>query len=362
MDGDAVSSLASEITAPPEVTHDANSGKGSRFRIPLLVPEGVPTGDGRKFKPLSLTTRDLPIPLLWQIKTSDGHDGSVVVGRIDTVERIDAGLGNALGVFDTGPYGREAERMVREKFLRGCQRRSRPVRGGRRGAQGEMSDGEDDSQDISKAIKAAEILVSKARVMGVTIVAKPAFQECSIELIADDDIEQEEPLVADGIYMDRLTASDAEALTACAMVASHIPVEPPASWFANPMLREPTPITVTDEGQVFGHIAAWHVDHIGLPFGTRPPRSRSNYAYFHTGVCRTAEKKDIPVGQLTLAGGHAGLDLSASEAVKHYDDTASAVADVHAGEDAYGIWVAGGRAPRHHPGADPRAARLGALG
>jgi hypothetical protein len=29
------------------------------------------------------------------------------------------------------------------------------------------------------------------------------------------------------------------------------------------------------------------------------------------------------------------------EAVKHYDDTASAIADVHAGEDAYGIWVSG---------------------
>ena len=68
-----------------------------------------------------------------------------------------------------------------------------------------MADGDEDP-DVSKAIKAAEILVSKARVMGVTVVAKPAFQECSIELVEDEDIEQEEPLVADGIYMDRLTA------------------------------------------------------------------------------------------------------------------------------------------------------------
>ena len=115
------------------------------------------------------------------------------------------------------------------------------------------------------------------------------------------------------------------------------------------MLRQPTPLTVDDDGRVFGHIAAWHVDHIGLPFGTRPPRSRSNYAYFHTGVCSTAEGTHIPVGQLTLAGGHASLELSANEAVKHYDDTASAVADVHAGEDAYGIWVAGGLRPGTTP-------------
>lgn len=352
VDGDAILGLSDIAT--PEVTHDANSGKGARFRIPLLVPEGVPTGDGRKFKPLSLETRDLPLPLLWQIKTSDGHDGSVVVGRIDTIDRVDNGLGNAFGVFDTGPYGREAERMVREKFLRGVSADLDQFE-----AVAEESDtglaGEDEDEDAppepstGKKIAAASITVSKARVMGATLVAKPAFQEVVIELIEDEKEPEKEPLVADGIYMDRLDPVDAEALTACAMVASHIPTAPPAAWFENPRLEGPTGLTVTDDGQVFGHIAAWHVDHIGLPFGTKPPRSNSNYAYFHTGVCRAAEGKDIPVGQLTLAGGHAELDLSAVEAVKHYDDTASAVADVHAGEDSYGIWVAGGVRPGTTP-------------
>jgi hypothetical protein len=50
-----------------------------------------------------------------------------------------------------------------------------------------------------------------------------------------------------------------------------------------------------------------------------------------------------------LAGGHASLEASASEAVRHYDDTASAVADVHAGEDAYGIWVSGALRPGTTP-------------
>jgi hypothetical protein len=82
-----------------------------------------------------------------------------------------------------------------------------------------------------------------------------------------------------------------------------------------------------------------------MPRATRPPRSKSKYAYFHTGVVRTAEGKDVPVGQLTLAGGHASLHASAEQAAKHYDDTASAIADVHAGEDDYGIWVAGSLRP-----------------
>jgi hypothetical protein len=82
---------------------------------------------------------------------------------------------------------------------------------------------------------------------------------------------------------------------------------------------------------------------------TKPPRSRSNYSYFHTGVVRTEDGTDVPVGQLTLAGGHATLEASASEAVKHYDDTASSFADVHAGEDRYGIWVSGALRPGTTP-------------
>jgi hypothetical protein len=54
----------------------------------------------------------------------------------------------------------------------------------------------------------------------------------------------------------------------------------------------------------------------------------------------------VPVGQVTLAGGHCNdLTASAGDAVKHYDDTASAVADVNVGEDAHGIWIAGSLRP-----------------
>jgi hypothetical protein len=133
------------------------------------------------------------------------------------------------------------------------------------------------------------------------------------------------------------------------MVASSIPVVPPATWFADPKLSKPTPLTVDDNGRVFGHIAAWHVDHIGMSYGTKPPRSRSKYAYFHTGVLRADDGNDYPVGQLTLAGGHASLEASAVEAARHYDDTGSAIADVHAGEDAHGIWVAGALRPNAAP-------------
>jgi hypothetical protein len=310
--------------------------QGSKFFIPMLVPEEVESGDKRKFKQGSISVRDLPVPLLWQIKTGAGHDGSVVVGRIDYIERIDGGMGNAYGVFDSGPYGREAERLVRHGFLRGvsvdldqfeAKEDKKPKK--------EMS--EDDGDEIGKD----KLTINKARIMAATIVAKPAFQECTILLQNEGD--QEDMMTPeDGVYEESMEDfADVEPMLASGFLKSVIPMVPPADWFKRPNFTRAIPLTVDEDGRVYGHIAAWNVNHIGLPRATKPPRSRSKYAYFHTGVIRTEEGSDVPVGQLTLAGGHAPLNADASSAAKHYDDTASAVADIHVGEDEFGIWCAG---------------------
>jgi hypothetical protein len=311
---------------------------GSKFAIPLVLPEGLDSGDKRRFLPNSVELRELPLPLLWQIKTGDGHQGSVVVGRIDSMERISGGIGNAYGVFDSGEYGKEAERLVRNGFLRGVSADLDQFEA--KESKSENSDDEDDE------IEKKSLTISHARVMAMTLVAKPAFQECIITLVEDTPSE-EEAMPLDGLYEEEVEGAEVPAmgLVASGFLDSQIPVVPPTEWFANPNLDKPTPITVGEDGRIYGHIAAWHVNHIGMPRATKPPRSKSKYAYFHTGVCRTDSGKDIPVGQLTLAGGHASLHASASEAAKHYDDTASAVADVHAGEDQYGIWVAGSLRP-----------------
>jgi len=322
--------------------------QGAAFTIPLLIPEDKETGDGRYFVKGGITLRDLPLPLMWQIKTAEGHDGSYVVGRIDSIERIENGMGNAKGFFDTGMIGREAERMVREGFLRGVSADMDKF-----DAQQEEVLSETEKDEKGNPAKKDRITVNKARVMGATIVAKPAFQEVLI-FLDEQEVPQEDTVIPDGIYFDDADPLDAAALVACGQVASAIPVTPPKDWFINPELSHATPITVDDDGRVFGHIAAWHVDHIGMQFGTKPPRSASGYAYFNTGSLRTEEGSDVTVGQLTLAGGHASLEASAREAAKHYDDTASAIADVHAGEDEHGIWVAGAL----RPGTTPQQIRV----
>jgi hypothetical protein len=315
----------------------SGNSNGASFKIPLLIPETMESGDGRKFKKDAIEVRDLPLPLLWQIKTGEGHNGSVVVGRIDHMERTEDGIGNAYGVFDTGPYGREAERLVRNGFIRGVSADL---------DQFEAKEYEPEASEKSDEISKQKLIINHARVMAATIVAKPAFQECTIFIDGESANQEEELIPQDGIYEESVDSFvAAEALTASGFLESEIPVTPPSEWFQKPALTKATPLTIDTNGYIFGHIAAWHVNHIGMPRATRPPRSKSKYAYFHTGVVRTAEGKDVPVGQLTLAGGHASLHASAEQAAKHYDDTASAIADVHAGEDDYGIWVAGSLRP-----------------
>lgn len=119
-------------------------------------------------------------------------------------------------------------------------------------------------------------------------------------------------------------------------------VAAPLAWFEDPQLDAATPLTVDDDGHVFGHVAAWGTPHVSFPGRTIiPPRSRSDYAYFNAGELATDEGDRVGVGQITLNTGHADLDLDAAAAKAHYDNTGTAVADVHAGEDAHGIWIAG---------------------
>lgn len=337
----ALTARANEARSRMGLVAAGDKTPGAKFTIPLVIPEDIESGDGRKFRKDSINLRELPLPLMWQIKTGEGHMGSVIVGRIETMERVEQGIGNAKGVFDSGEYGKEAERLVREGFIRGVSADMDMFEA----QEEELKAGEDKPGKVGNG----KMDITKARVMGVTMVPKPAFQECKIFLVEEENEIQEDNVIPDGVYVEDVDPAEAASLVACGFVAGAIPVTPPKSWFLNPELKKATPLTVTDEGQVYGHIAAWHVDHIGLAYGTKPPRSKSKYAYFHTGVVRTDDGTDVPVGQLTLAGGHASLEASAAAAARHYDDTGSAVSDVHAGEDAYGIWVAGALRPSATP-------------
>lgn len=126
------------------------------------------------------------------------------------------------------------------------------------------------------------------------------------------------------------------------MTAALAPTRPPAAWFANPNLPGPTRLRVTEEGRVFGHVAAWNSCHRGISDTCiHPPRDASGYREFLTGTTLTAEGTLVRTGHITYGGGHAPLHLGAGAAIKYYDEAGTSVAQVSAGEDAHGIWVAG---------------------
>ena len=91
-----------------------------------------------------------------------------------------------------------------------------------------------------------------------------------------------------------------------------------------------------------GHLAAWNVCHASFTNKcVMAPRTAANYKYFLNGSVLTADGATMKVGKITLGTGHADIRLGWIPAADHYDNTGTAVAVVAAGEDQYGIWVAG---------------------
>lgn len=152
-----------------------------------------------------------------------------------------------------------------------------------------------------------------------------------------------------------------------ALTAAGTPIRPPRAWFADPQFTDDDVVEIEDpetgrrlrgvpmryvtegpdRGRVLGHIGLWGQCHTGSPDGScvMTPRSASGYSWFRHGQVVTAEGDHIPTGNLTLGGGHADIRLSYRAALDHYDDASTQVAQLAAGEDRYGVWVAGAGMP-----------------
>jgi F like protein len=176
--------------------------------------------------------------------------------------------------------------------------------------------------------------------------------------------EPEEAIIACAYCAENGCAQEAAGLEACAepmigenpgsVLVAAIPVEPPSEWFEFPEAAEPTPITITTDGHIYGHAALWGTCHTGFPGRCRTaPPSPSNYRYYHLGAVDTADGKTIPVGNVTLRTGHASLTASRQEVAAHYDNTGLVGADVVAKDGIHGIWVTGAL----RPGVDEKAIR-----
>ena len=142
------------------------------------------------------------------------------------------------------------------------------------------------------------VVVISGRIAAATLVPIPAFADVSITL--DPEPAMIEEAAAPAGY-DSWSAYSASLATFAAQTQERLAaVEtlPPASWFEYPDADRLTPLTVTEDGRVFGHIAPWGECHVGLPGCVTAPSSLSGYSHFMVGEQRVQGGGTVPVGTL----------------------------------------------------------------
>ena len=130
-----------------------------------------------------------------------------------------------------------------------------------------------------------------------------------------------------------------------------LPINPPKAWFDDPQLTHKTKLTVTDDGHVFGHLAAWNECHrdVTMRECVLAPKSEQGYRPFHLGSVMTAEGDVVDVGKIVMDTRHASINLGYAAAALHYDNTGDEIAAIRCGEDQFGIWFSGAIVPEATP-------------
>jgi hypothetical protein len=367
---------SSRITDP---TPPAGSGTRPSYEWDaVFVPEATLTEDGRAFAPGSLSWRDLPLTLMAMTTTGPGgHEGARLAGRIDRIWR-EGELVKAAGVFDSGPddsgaFGEEIARLVGDGTLRGLSVDIAPLEWDRtprddwfdeNGAWIATQDEDGNWVPAGAAERSEEdaiamlfgegpnliTVVTKAVIGMATVCPFPAFGKASISLLASGAFRFEHQgrfVVVEGVYCEscgeatETTEVGEEGGELTAAAAGLVPVAPPSEWFADPELEELTPLTITDDGRIYGHAWGWDTCHLAFDQCVLAPHSKTEYAYFHLGELVCADEEAVAVGKVTMDTGHAGQKLTRAAAIRHYDDTGTVVAHICVGEDDHGGWFAG---------------------
>lgn len=324
----------------------------------VFVPEGERTTDDREIAVGALSWRELPIAFTNAEDVGDDHYGEVV-GRIETLERISISSTRAeirgSGSFDMSTEaGVLASDLVLNQMKRWVSVDMEVI------AYDMFEEGDcaidstpDSEIDYYPPANCHIIMrVTEGRIMGAALCAFSAFPGAVI--------------VPEGVEIPAATQDGRPAPIVDpvpALVAHAALPEPLAAWFEDPQFGEPgedprlvyqpvtgtyaCPLTVLDDGRVFGHVAPDGTCHVGYQDScVTAPRSVTEYAYFKLGAT-TAAGCDctIPTGSLTLGGGHADLSLDRKAAAAHYDDVTTRVASITVGDDVYGPWFAGALVP-----------------
>lgn len=304
----------------------------------VLAVEGIKTSDNRYLMPGKIGHRDLPLTLMAQTETADGHTGAWAAGKITKIwreDRPDLGEGAVAimgsGVFANNEDGQRAHDLLEEEVLRGVSidfaqsathlldpETLKPI--------------DEKQMDIMDLLGGNFVRGFEGDIMGATLCPFQAFEDATLQIVETPD-----KVVVASMFPPK------KVLTASA--AGIAPLQPPKEWFYEEETNGPCPLTVTPEGKVYGHLALWNQCHRSVGASCEmAPRSKSGYAFFHTGALTTAEGEKVNVGRITVGSdGHASVSpyLGTSGAIEHYDKTGTVGAFVRAKDGAHGIWLSG---------------------
>ncbi len=303
----------------------------------VLAVEGLETSDKRYLMPGKIEWRELPLTLMAQTVTAEGHDGAFTAGKITKIWREDRpDLGKdavaimGSGVFANDAEGQRAHALLEEEVLRGVSIDFAPTAR-------KMLDPETHEVINEEELGIAELLAGdfvmglEGNIMGATMCPFQAFEDATMQIVEAAD----KVVVASAFPVRKVLTASAAGIA---------PLAPPYEWFFKEETLRPCPLTVTPEGQVYGHLALWNQCHRSFDSCEMAPRSRSGYAFFHTGAITCDDGRVVNVGRITVGdGGHASTSpvLGTQGAIDHYDRTGLVGAFVRAVDGLHGIWLSG---------------------
>lgn len=299
------------------ITADAT---GTAVEGPICI-EGEETGDKRFFEEGAFYWEDGPWPLILDAAELD-HSGASV-GTINEIERREDGEIWGFGNLSESenPETQALVTRARELFAEGAV-----------GVSITWDHSEDNTPDDMDAAWPEVTKYTKARIRSVAMVETGAFHRAKLSLVASVTaaIKAKAEWFTDPRFgNDSLNHQDSGGDERLVWQDPERPEETPQFG---------CPLTITDDGQIYGHAALWYRCHVGFP-GTcvRPPKEPASYRGYLTGE----RIPGIPTGPLVFKTRHAPDHFTADAAAQHYAHTGFAPADLTVGPDAYGIWVSG---------------------
>lgn len=319
-----ISPSTTALAAPAQVASAADTGGITMPRTfeAMIIPTGVP---GRSqgwmlAANVELVDSALPLALRWQKTADPGHDGAYTVGVLESVQVRDGAVWGTGTMLDS-PEAAEAIQQLEAQVTRpsvDLVARSEVLT--------DVAGNPITPETAEQMWMEGAAVVSRidvAEIVAATLVSVPEFRDAYM-VIGD-------------------AADEPPAMPLVAAATITIPTYP-ADAFAIPEADEPTPIHLTDDGRVMGHLATWdtlHRAHLAKDDPPTPYKSRCGYAEFHQSSVRTDDGELLRVGRLTVGGGHGPAGRGMRAALEHYDNVATAWALVRAIDGNLGIWVSG---------------------